>query len=345
MPNEEKHPASLDLHATVYYKNAVPGIAGYKDGLLITARAVCSCSRLPITRVDEYEKGLSIVYEKSLDASKARTSRDRAASSITDANQLQALIHHEMIQSLSSADRYPRGMVSLLDTQLVSSVLASSLPSDTPQGKQRLEDWPGVDRQLASRVAHYDPTITRAALLAMPLAHQVEQFGLTYEESVALRRSIADMAPPTGPIPVKRRPMSRVPLLTGLDLRGARIALDRAGLRLGAATTVDSTLPAASVVTQHPAAGDEVYAHTEIAVEIASGQSVRLPDVNGFGLIEAGCLLRSAGMRSEPLVKGQPGPHACVVAIDPPAGTLVTPLTPITIQLEHKPDRKRPHGG
>jgi hypothetical protein len=286
---------------------------------------------------------LSIVYEKPLDSTKARPSRDRAASSIIDANQLQALIHREMIQSLSSADRYPRGTVSLLDTQLVSTVLASSLPADTPQGKQRLEDWPGVDQQLVGRVAYYDPTITRAALLAMPLSQQVEQFGITYEQAVTLRRSIADMAAPIGPIPVKQRPMIRVPLLTGLDLRDARIALDHAGLRLGAATTVDSPLPVASIVRQHPTAGGEVFANSEIAVEMASGQSVRLPDVKGFGLTEAGCVLRSAGLRSEPSVEGRPGPHAQVVAIEPPAGTLVTPLTPITIQLGQRPDGKHPH--
>jgi hypothetical protein len=340
MPNEEKHPASLDLHAMVYYKNAVPGIAGYKDGLLLTARAVCSCTSASGTRVSEYENGLSVVYEKQLDSTQMRTSQDRAASSITDANKLQALIHREMIQSLSSADRYPRGTVSLLDTQLVSSVLASSLPADTPQAKQRLEDWPGVDQELVSRVAYYDPTITRAALLAMPLPQQVEQFGITYEQAVTLRRSIADLAAPTGPIPVKQRPMIRVPLLTGLDLREARIALDRAGLRLGAATTVDNPLPVLSIVSQHPTAGGEVFANSEIAVEIASGQSVRLPEVNGFGLTEAGCVLRSAGLRSEPSVEGRPGPQAQVVAIEPPAGTLVTPLTPVTIQLEQRPGKQ-----
>jgi hypothetical protein len=335
MPNEEKHPASLDLRSTVYYKNAVPGVAGYRDGLLLTARAVCSCSLSLKTRVKDYENGLSVVFEKSLGTGETRPGRERAPMSITDANRLQADIHREMVQSLSSADRYPRGTVSLLDTQMVSNVLASSLPDAT-----RLADSPGVNEKLAKRVATYAPGITRSALLAMPLSRQVEQFALTFEEAVALRRSIADLAAPSGPPLVKQRPHIRVPSITGLGLREGRVMLERAGFRLGAVTTADSPLPTGAVVTQKPEAGAEVTSDTEVTVEIASGLSVRLPEVIGFGLTEAGCCLRSAGVRSEPSVEGRPGPHAQVVALQPPAGTLVTPLTPITIQLGEKSDQR-----
>lgn len=344
MPNEEKHPASLDLHALVYYKNAVPGVAGYRDGLLLTARAVCSCTDLERTHVTDYEKGLSVVYEKSLDGGKVRPIRERAGTSITDANRLQADIHREMLLSMSSAYRYPRGTVSLLDTQMVSDVLASSLREAGSQSNQRLADWHGADQALVSRVTAYSPAMTRSGLLAMPLARQVEDFGLTFAEAVTLRRSIADMKAPDGPPPVKKAAELRVPLLTGLGMREARVALDRAGLRLGAVTTVDSPLPIGSVVTQTPAAGTTTTSDTEVTVESASGLSVRLPEVVGLGLTEGGCALRAAGLRSEPFIEGKTGPDAKVVEIEPPAGTLITPLTPVTIRLAPRAaEQRRPH--
>jgi hypothetical protein len=339
----EKHPASLDLHATVYYKNAVPGIAGYTDGLLLTARAVCSCSQFEKTRATEYENGLSVVYEKQLGNGETRPSRDRPPIPIAEANRLQADIHHEMLQSVSSADRYPRGKVSLLDTQMVSRVLASSLRDAGPEANPRLADWPGVERKLASRVTHYLPSITRSELLEMPLARQVENFELTFVEAVALRRSIADIAAPKGPPPVKQRAKIRVPLLTGLGLQAARLLLGRVSLRLGVVTTVDSPLCSGTVVKQKPVAGGEATSDTDITVEIASGLSVRLPEIIGFGLSEAGCCLRGAGLRSEPSVEGRPGPNAEVVALEPSAGTLVTPMTAVTIQLKRRPEIRRPN--
>jgi hypothetical protein len=245
-----------------------------------------------------------------------------------------------MLQSLSSADRYPRGTVSLLDTQMVSTALASSLQNGSPQSKQRLVDWPGVDKALAERIARYEPAITRRTILSMPLSRQVEMFGLTFEEAVTLRRSIADIASPNGPPPVKQRPNIQVPLVKGLGVRDAEVVLGRAGLQLGEVTKIDSPLPASSIVTQNPAPGGDVKFGMTVNVEIASGLSVRLPAVVGLGFTEAACLLRSAGLRSEPSLRGTPGPHMQIVAIEPPAGTLVTPKTPITIQLEQKPEPK-----
>src|SRR5689334_13274461 len=105
--------------------------------------------------------------------------------------------------------------------------------------------------------------MTRSALLAMPLSRPVEQFALAFEEAVALRRSIADLAAPSGPPPVKQRPHIRVPSITGLGLREGRLILERAGLRLGAVTTADSPLPTGAVVTQKPEAGAEVTSGTD----------------------------------------------------------------------------------
>jgi hypothetical protein len=331
-PDDTLYPASLDLNAVVYYKNEVPAIVGYTDGLLITARAVCSCPPARILGV-EYEKGLSVVYEKQIGKLEVRPSRERASIPIAEANRLQLDIHREMLHSLSSADRYPRGTVSLLDTQMVAGMLSVSLSNANPEVNKRLAHYPGIDEELVRRVTQYVPSITRSKLLEMPLARQVENFGLTFAEAVALRRSLADIEVPKGPPPVPQRPKVRVPLLTGLTLREARQLLAGVGLRLGGVATVDSPLPAGAIVTQTPGEGDDVASDTEIVVEIASGLSVRLPEIIGLRLTEAGCGLRNAGLRSEPTIEGRPSPNARIAEIEPPAGTLVTPNASVTLRL------------
>ena len=253
---------------------------------------------------------------------------------ILEANRLGADIHREILQSLSSADRYPRGTVSLLDTQLVAELLPPDIRDADPVANPRLADMAGIERTLQYRVTAYSPSITRLQLLQMPLALQVESFGLSFAEAVDLRRALTDFREPTGPRPVPERLKIPVPLLTGMPLREATLILSAAGLVLGDATVVDSPLPSGSVVAQEPTAGVTVDFETEISLQFASGLSVRLPEVIGLGLAEAACRVRDAGLRSEPNIEGRPVPEARVAALDPPAGTLVTPHAPVTIRLE-----------
>jgi beta-lactam-binding protein with PASTA domain len=78
---------------------------------------------------------------------------------------------------------------------------------------------------------------------------------------------------------------------------------------------------------------------TEVSVELASGCSVRLPDVMGLRLSEALCLIRSVGLQSEPAIEGRPVSDSRVTALEPDAGTLVTPSTSVTISLARRPKR------
>lgn len=329
-----KYPASLDLHATVYYKDAVPKVAGYRDGLLITARAVCSCTGLDRVNKTEYERGLSVVFEKELvGTAEARPGHERMAMSIVEANNLQRDIHREMLRSFDSADRYPRGEVGLLDSQLVAGMMGVALRNAAPKQNAPVAQWPGVDKKLVKRLEYVAPGLTRLELLEMPLPEQVERFGIEFGEAVTLRRSLADLDAPHGSRVAPTRPEIRVPLLTGLPMRTARRLLLGAGLRLGAVATVDHAAPIGTVTTQVPAAEASVPADTEVRLELASGLSVRLPEVVGGGLGEAACRLRQAGLLSEATIKGEPAPDARVVAIEPPAGTLVTPHGAVTLRL------------
>lgn len=337
---EKLYPGSLELNATVYLKKKVPNIVGREPGLMITGRAVCSCAHNLVS--DPAVNGPSVVYEKSLP--KAETQRsaetqrthERASMSISEANLLGANLKNELLQSLSSADRYPRGTVGLLDSQLMASPMAAHLRHAEPDVNTRLSDWPGINQKLAYRVTAYDPSITRSQMLEMPLAQQVERFGLSFADAVELRRALMDLAEPQGPPPMPERKQIQVPLLMGLQLNEARAALAAAGLAFGTATVVDSPLPSDSVVAQDPEAGASVDSATEVSVQTASGLSVRLPEVVGLHLSEAMCRLRDAGLRSEPTIEGRAVPDASVMALEPYEGTLVTPNTAVTISLERK---------
>src|SRR5439155_20754281 len=122
--------------------------------------------------------------------------------SIREANQLGTVLNREMLQSISSADRYPRDTVGFLDSQLFAGMMANHLRTANREVNTRLLAWPGINKDLARRVTAYVPSITRSQLLEMPLPQQVEAFGLTFAEVLELRRALADISEPKeGPPP------------------------------------------------------------------------------------------------------------------------------------------------
>src|SRR6185436_15022725 len=256
---------SYRLTALIFIKRKRAEVAmGFEDTLFITGRGVCSCPvdiRAGLTDV-------SIVFEKKLALEPVhQLGRAGEAMTIQDANRVGANIHRETIQSLSSADRYPRGMVSLLDSQLIAGKLATHLRAADRDLNPRLAAWAGIDAHTLQRVTAYAPSITRGQLLAMTLTQQVERFGLSFAEAVELRRALADLKAPTGPPPVPEPQKIPVPMITGMPLAEARTVVSSAGLILGTVTEVDSHLPSGAVVEQEPAAGVPVESETEISVK------------------------------------------------------------------------------
>jgi PASTA domain len=315
-------------------------IVGYNyDNLFITARAVCSCPtdinvKIPV------EKDLSVVYEKQLRVGASGFSREREAMPIQEANRLSAEIRCEMLESLSSADRYPRGIVGLLDTQLFAEAMGSAISDGDDIVNGALADWADLDENVVRRVTAHSPAITRSLLLKMPLAQQVEAFGLSFTEAVELRRGLTDIGEAKGPPPVLHGSQT-VPQFIGMHLQEALAVVASTGLLLNEATEVDSPWPCGVVVAQRPDAGATVSSAMGISLDLASGVSVRLPDVVGLGLAEAACRVRDAGLRSEPTIQGQSSKDARVAALDPPAGVWVTPNAHVAIRLEQRVDGQR----
>jgi hypothetical protein len=335
--NRPGEQGALDLWATVYLRRKEPVVRGYKPGLMITGRAVCSCPPGLISR--QVDTRPSVVFEKALTGGTSERSADATGAtgmSMREANRLGASLKHEMVKSLSSADRYPRGTVGLLESQRLAEAMGQHIVHADRDVNPRVGDWPTVDAQVVRRIHAYAPAFTRADALLMPLPQQVERFGLTFEEAVALRRALVDLPEPNGPPPVPERVRVEVPLLIGLRAPEARAALARVGLLLGAQTVQDSPLTSNTVTEQRPPAGAAAEAGSEVTLVLASGLSVRLPEVLGLRLTEAACRIRESGLQSEPSVEGQLGPTAVVVEMDPPPGTLVTPNAPVTVTLKRR---------
>jgi hypothetical protein len=338
--------ASVQLNATIYLKSKNPAQpVDFTDQLLLTGRAVCSCDPLDMVVIPAGGAGardLSITYEKPLASPASLGGRERPELSIRDANRFSASIRHEMVQSITSPDRYPRGAVDLIDTQLFANTLSAHLQTTPDAPNPRLSSWAADGSDIARRVARYAPRLTRADLLRVPLPEQVQRFGLSFDEALTLRRALADLPVPDRPPPIPEPRRIAVPQLTGRYLEQARAAIADADLDVGAVAEADNPLAARMVITQEPAAGTQVDAGTGVSLTVSSGLSVIVPNLDGLPLAEAMCTLLRAGFRGDPVVAGPTGPDARVAEVEPQPGTPITPNAPVTVRLRTARERREP---
>lgn len=92
-----------------------------------------------------------------------------------------------------------------------------------------------------------------------------------------------------------------VPEVTGLDEREAQTALRDRQLSLGAVTrSFSDSVPAGTVLSQSPAAGESLRRNHPVAVVLSDGpEPVSVPEVTGSSLEEATAALESAGLQVE----------------------------------------------
>ncbi len=88
-----------------------------------------------------------------------------------------------------------------------------------------------------------------------------------------------------------------VPLLIGMNIRDARLALARAGLQLGAISSVtDAQIPSDAIAWQSAAAGTSIPSETAVAVGVSNGGMQKMPSLIGLRLAEARQLLDPMGV-------------------------------------------------
>ncbi len=124
-----------------------------------------------------------------------------------------------------------------------------------------------------------------------------------------------------------------VPDVVGRPQAEAQAALTEANLRVRVETVEDPDAEQGIVISQDPAADDEVPPDTEVTIVVSAGvEQVPVPEVRGMPRADAERTLRDAGFRTE--VTEQPADDVAegdVIGTDPPQGTPLERDSVVTI--------------
>jgi serine/threonine-protein kinase len=132
-----------------------------------------------------------------------------------------------------------------------------------------------------------------------------------------------------------------VPDVTGMALEDAHQALTAAGLQVGALTpdaTATST-PQGTVLSQAPAAGEEVDEGSAVDLVVAGSGDVVVPDLTGLSQADAEAAIAAAGLVLETVLQDYSDevPAGSVVEQTPAAGSTVPQGTAVTISVSTGP--------
>jgi hypothetical protein len=305
--------------------------------MFLTGRGLCCCPRDQVHVLDPHRE--SVTWETDLShvpplVGPVGPGQIRTAS-VQDANALQAGVAAQLRQSLNAPDRYPRGSVGLAETRLVAEGLARLIATPGHPANQFASDIAGLEGAVAARIERVTPGLSRAQLARMSAQEQADRFGLDEAQVAHLRRAVVGLEGPAGEPAERWAPIqgaSPVPDLRGRSFAEAAAQLTRVGLTVGEVGYEDSTQPRDLVLAQHPEPGQRTG--SGVRLTLASGATVRIPDLVGEGLGAAACQLRDAGLVSEPEVVVAGGRAGLTVRrVDPEPGTWVTPGARVTLTV------------
>lgn len=365
------HNGELNLVVTVYIRKKQPDIESWSKSLYLTGRGVCCCDdhRRDITDAVK-EMGPSVVLERPLskyvreatgtsaapagahgraEMAKGGRSATRTASAdqagtavgigermtVATANNIRAGVGRFLRESINDPERYPLGVVRFTESKTVASAIAAVVRASGHPDNHELADIAGLDPAIVKKVGGAGGRVTRGRLLGMSFQEQQERFGLSDEETVALRRALVGLE---GPEPDPKHRWTRGAGGGGMvDVRGrtlddAKRLLHDAGVEVAEPTVVDSPRPAGTVIEQYPRAGQPVRGAARLVV--ASG-AVTVPAVVGRTRDQAVKQLHAAGITRDPVIVEVPdrAPRDQVVAVAPPAGSTTTPNAQVVLHV------------
>ncbi len=186
-------------------------------------------------------------------------------------------------------------------------------------------------------------TLEQAERELRPLGLVVSRAGERFDPSVPRGFVLSQDPPPETPVRGKRRvtvivslgeEFSSVPELYGESLRGARLLLERAGLRVGGITRAPSDeVGDGLVVASDPSAEMVLPRDTPVGLLVSSGSGPDvfvMPDVVGREIGGVRRQLESLGFRV--LVPPSAPNVGAIVSQDPPAGARITRDATIALQ-------------
>lgn len=314
------------------------------QSLLILSREVCCCTPTNVPTIDYHT---SIVYEAGVNSSaKALFAQEMP---IEQANQLSVDIGRQMLASVGDPKRYTRGSVAPLEAQFLATAIANRIDSPNDPDNTTLADIVGLQAAVRDKILRIMPRVRRADVLRISLQEAQDRFALTPEEAKHLRRAALrleepELDPALRWLPPRLRIEREVPDVVGLSLGEAQAVLDGVDFTVGEVSYQDSPQPRDVILTQQPAANTRLRGEASVNLVVATGLSVRIPDVAEKPLSEALCMLRDAGLRSEPILsfaRTNDVPPSSVIDVSPPTRTFVTPNAQVTLRVA-QPAPRRP---
>lgn len=129
-----------------------------------------------------------------------------------------------------------------------------------------------------------------------------------------------------------------VPDVTGKTESDAQAALKDAGLVAQTTTASSKDVAEGTVISQAPAAGQQVPEGTSIGITVSSGPAnATVPDVTGETESDAQATLKDAGLKSQVVSNYSDATKGEVYQQVPAAGTVVAPGTVVTIHVSNGP--------
>jgi PASTA domain len=331
---------ALEANATVYLRQGSREQTGTASGLYITGRGVCCCQ----TPNDHNKRLLteSVVWEQVMPLALDKSVGDLARMRVVDANRVRAEIDRMMVQSMNHPDRYEAGTVSFAETQLVAQSVANLISTEGHPDDHPVAMIEGLNSRILDKIASRAPNASRSDLLFMTPAEQRDRFNLSPNEVRQLRRAIVGLE---GQLPEpqnrwdppsKRRTEQTVANVIGLSLAEAEETLTTLKFSVGEVAYEDSTLPTNTVLTQDPEAETTALSGTNVNLILATGSSVRIPDLVGKPLSQAVVMLRDAGLKSEPeirFISSEEYPRNQVLEVSPGMRSHITPNSNVTLQV------------
>ncbi|WP_142307976.1 hypothetical protein [Bacillus thuringiensis] len=170
-------PASLDVKIKIYLKEKSSSM------LWIEGRGCCTCSPRFIPIYPHY-----VAYEAPLKFKKLPSEGASQIEQVAAANQMREAIGRQMLASIGSENRYPKGLVSFEESNIAiwnKLWREEGLPKDNPITK--ISEIP---KRLQKMIGSMAPDLTRYNLLSLSLTKIKDTFNLNMEEAVALRRGL-----------------------------------------------------------------------------------------------------------------------------------------------------------
>lgn len=253
------------------------------------------------------------------------------------ANAMGDKIKRALLESATSSDRRPRGVVRFAESDFFARYV-SKIIETSPSDKTSLEKLDGLGGDLVAKIKKKAcRRLNRTDVLKADIGLLAGRLGLDLKEVIDLRRAALGLVTKKEAEKIEPPDPCRyveVPNLVGLSRAEADTALDRAGLTLGPITTVSDETPKGYVLAQHPDAKTEVPEGEFVAVELSSGRT-RVPDVIGLDVGEAMVALRQAGFDCVPeveLTKSEDkGQERRVLDIHPPERAFAYPNTRVRL--------------